>query len=500
MSKAPKQFLDALERWRNSPATMVRELFQVEPDHWQEDVLNTFPTHPRIALLASKGVGKTATLAWLIWNFMLTRPQPKIACISIDSANLSDGLWTELAYWMDKAPLLKKFFTWQKTRIESKSQPETWWCSARSWAKAASKEQQANSLAGLHSPYILFILDESGAMPEGILANAENALSTCIEGHIIQAGNPTHLDGPLYRAYKDSQKINPSWKVVRVSGDPDDPKRSKLVKVEWARKQVADYGRENSWVRVNVFGEFPDASLNALIGIDEVEAAMKRYYREGDISNMARIMSIDVARQGDDSSVIARRQGLQMFPFLRYRNLTGIQGASIANRVWQEFDCDACFVDATGGFGFTWVDQLTVLGRSPIAIGFADEAKDSGRYYNRRAEMAFNFVEWIKAGGALPPAETEGSEQLKEALVATTYTFKGDRLILEPKDQVKAKLGYSPDEFDAAMLSHAEPIAKSRNERRANHNAFQGTWNPFGSPTEQPRNMAATNWDPFSGR
>jgi hypothetical protein len=30
------------------------------------------------------------------------------------------------------------------------------------------------------------------------------------------------------------------------------------------------------WVKVRVFGEFPPASLNALIGPDEVSAAMKR--------------------------------------------------------------------------------------------------------------------------------------------------------------------------------------------------------------------------------
>ena len=64
--------------WRDHPGVMVRELFGVQPDPWQDEVLEAFPHKQRIALLASKGVGKTCLLAWLGWNFLLTRPQPSM--------------------------------------------------------------------------------------------------------------------------------------------------------------------------------------------------------------------------------------------------------------------------------------------------------------------------------------------------------------------------------------------------------------------------------------
>ena len=54
--------------------------------------------------------------------------------------------------------------------------------------------------------------------------------------------------------------------------------------------------------------------------------------------------------------------------------------------------------------------------------------------------MYFEAVDWIRKGGALPP---DTSQELIAALTRTTYTFRGDRLLLEPKDQVKARLGYS---------------------------------------------------------
>jgi phage terminase large subunit len=71
---------------------MVRELFGVEPEPWQEQALDQFPGSPRIAVKASKGCGKTTVEAWLTWHFLLTRPHPKIACTAIDSNNLADNL------------------------------------------------------------------------------------------------------------------------------------------------------------------------------------------------------------------------------------------------------------------------------------------------------------------------------------------------------------------------------------------------------------------------
>ncbi len=68
--------------------------------------------------------------------------------------------------------------------------------------------------------------------------------------------------------------------------------------------------------------------------------------------------------------------------------------------------------------------------------------------------MYFEAVQWIKSGGAMPddPRADRGA-------VGTTYSFRGDRLLLEPKEQVKARLGYSPDDADALALTFAQPVA-----------------------------------------
>lgn len=449
-----------IARWREAPQIMVRELFDVTPDAWQDQVLEMFPTRPRVAMKASKGPGKTAVLSWLAWNYLLTRPHPNIAATSISGDNLRDGLWKEMAHWRNKSQLLQAMFEWQTERIFYKASPATWFMTARTWSQRADSAQLGNTLAGLHSDYIMFLIDESGSIPVPITLAAEAALSSCIEGHIVQAGNTNLLEGALYNACVTNKRM---WEVVQISGDPDDPKRSPRISVEWAREMIDTYGRDSPFVKVMVLGEWPQASINALLGADEVEAAMKRQYQQHDIDHAARILGVDVGRQGDDPSVIIPRQGLVAFPPKVLRNVTGIVGAGQVSRVWEEWGVDACFIDNTGGYGAAWIDCLALLHRTPIPVGFADAPQDR-RYFNRRSEMHFKNAEWIKAGGCIPNDPELGAE-----LVQTTYTFKGDRLIIEPKDIIKVKLGRSPNKSDALILTHAEPIASRATENIVSH-------------------------------
>lgn len=471
---------DKIKLWREHPDIFVREVFKVTPDPWQDEILKAFPHNQRIAMCASKGPGKSCLLAWLAWNFLLTRSHPKIAATSISGDNLRDGLWAEMSKWMQVSPLLKAEFVWQKERIFRKAYPETWWMSARTWAKSADQNTLGNTLAGLHADYIFFILDESGGLPDAIMASAEAALSSCKEGHIVQAGNPTHLEGPLYRACKTAERR--LWKICEITSDPDDPQRSPRVSKQWANEQIEKYGKDNPWVIVNVYGRFPPHSFDALIGPDEIDAATVRRYKVGEFSSHPCILGIDVARYGDDSSVIFHRQGLMAFQPAQYRNLDGTQGAEYVVRKWNEIDADACFIDNSGGFGSSWIDNLLRLGKSPIGISFSQKSSDS-KYHNKRTEMAFNLIEWIKRGGVLPEIK-----ELKDALIATTYTFKGEQLILEPKEDIKIKLhGVSPDHMDALMLTFAMPVERAPRDLYAvNKQVHQVDYNPFSRENVMP--------------
>jgi len=478
---------ELLRAWKESPPRFVREVFGVEPDGWQDEVLAAFPRNQRLAMKACKGPGKTAVLAWLAWNFLTVNEDAKVAATSVSADNLADNLWTEMAKWRAKSELLGLRFAWTRGRIVNKARPETWWMSARSWAKTADAASLGQTLAGLHSDYILFLLDEAGGIPDAVMATAEAALASCVEGHIVLAGNPTHLEGPLWRACSSERRL---WHLVEITADPDDPKRSARVSAEWAREQIEKYGRDNPWVLVNVFGRFPPHSLDTLIGPDECAEATQRAYDADDIATAPRVLGVDVARFGDDASVIFPRQGLLALPPIKVRHIDGTEGAGLVARRWEDWQADACFIDDTGGFGSSWIDNLRRLGRTPIGVHFAGKARDP-RYDNKRTEMYFEAVDWIRRGGALPPGPP--SQELIAALSRTTYSFRGDRLLLEPKDQVKARLGYSPDDADAFALTFAQPVA-------VRERFYDRTMEGLAMSGRGRRGRVITEYDPVEGR
>ena len=446
-----------IRRWREDPIAFVREVLGVEPDAWQARVLSAFPKHPRLAMKACKGPGKSAVLAWLVWNFLLTRPHPKVACTSITGDNLADGLWTELAKWQGRSPLLRGAFTWGKTRIIANDHPETWWASARSWAKGADSQTQADALAGLHADYLLFVVDEAGGVPDAVAAAAEAGLANVVdptkqEAHLLLAGNPTMLEGPLYRACSSERHL---WHLTEITSDPDDPNRTPRVSVEWARQQIEKYGRDNPWVLVNVFGRFPPASLNALLGPDEVNEAMRRRPPADAFDGSAKVIGVDVARFGDDRTVLMFRQGVcAAFEPVVLRKQRSHDIAAVVAQAWHRWGADAIFVDGSGGYGAGVVDSLIQHGLAPIEVQFGGGADDP-RYRNKRAEMWFRMAEWVKRGGALPASLPE----IARELTAPTYTFTGGKLTLEEKQQIKDRLGFSPDLADGLALTFASEVA-----------------------------------------
>lgn len=445
-----------MARWRHSPLDFAREVLCVVPDDWQVEVLQAAADgEDRIALKASKGPGKSTVLAWLIWWFLATRRHPKVVCTSITEDNLKDGLWTELAKWQANSPLLKAMFTWRSERITCNDHPETWWASARTWPKGGSANEQANTLAGVHADNVMFVLDEAGGIPDAVAAAAEGGLANADAGAgrealLVIAGNPTHLEGPLFRAVTSERQL---WWVKEISGDPDDPKRAPRVSIEWARAQIAKYGRDNPFVLVNVFGKFPPASSNALFGPDLVHAAMQRVIHLNEYKHEVKVMGVDVARFGDDRTVIALRQGRVAFQPKVLRNQDTMQVAGAVAMAFDKHQPDGLFIDqATFGAGV--LDRLVQLGYPAMGVDFGGKPVTDTKYANRRAEMWFRMSEWASTGvfPKMPELVTE--------LTAPIYKFdQNSKLLLEKKAEIKKRTGVSPDLADAIALTFAAPVA-----------------------------------------
>lgn len=445
-----------IRSWRENPVQFVYDNFQVDPDPWQREALSAFASTDedkrRISLQACAGPGKSAVLAWCGWNFLGCYAEkgnhPKGAAVSITADNLKDNLWPEFSKWQSRSEYLKAAFTWTKERIYANDHPETWFMSARSFAKTANEEEQGRTMSGLHSEFVLCLFDESGDMPPAVLRAGEQALTACKWGKLMQAGNPTSHTGMLYAA---ATRLRHQWYIIRITSDPDDPNRSSRIDIKWAREQIQNYGRDNPWVMAYILGMFPPSSLNTILGIEEVEDAMGRHLTPDKFEWAQKRLGIDVARFGDDRSVIFPRQGLAAF---RPVEMRGARTTDIAARVALAKDrwgSQLELIDDTGHWGHGVIDNLIAAGHSPVGIQFHAPAIDK-RYKNRRAEMWLQMAEWVKRGGALP-----NIPELVAELTTPQYTFVNGQFQLEDKDRIKERLGRSPDLADALALTFALP-------------------------------------------
>jgi phage terminase large subunit len=459
---------DAVRRvreWRTNPIQFVREVFHAEPDAWQLDVLAMAgrPGRKRIAMKACAGPGKTAVLAWLGWHrlvcFAAKNEHPKGAAVSITAENLASNLWAEMARWQNESEFLRQAFGWQQTKIYAKDHPETWFLSAKGWAKTANPETIGRTLSGLHSRFPFYLIDEGGDIPPNMIRSAEQGFATCEDGLIIVAGNTTSQTGLLYEVCTRGTAAGidgkSQWDVVSITADPESPKRTPRVSAAWAKEQIDKYGRENPWVMAFILGQFPPGSIDALLSIEEVEKAMGLHPQPDTYEWSQKRLGVDVARFGDDRTVIFPRQGLVAFPPTEMRHIRdSAVSVDIASRVMAkkaEWGAEQEFFDDTVGWAHGAVDVLRAAGHSPYAIRFDKPANDE-RYVNMRAEMWMKMADWVKAGGSLPKVAGLVAE-----LTGPTYFFTGGKFQIESKDQIKKRLGKSPDLADALALTFALP-------------------------------------------
>jgi len=453
-----------IERWADHPADFFGDNFNAKLDGWQQEGADAYSAHVkrmRLLLKACAGPGKSFLVAGLAWNFLSCfggrGAHPCGALVSETEKMLHSTLWAEMARLYSLSPYLQATFEMSSERIFAKGHKDTWFLDARSWPRGGTDDELGRTLSGIHGPYVFFGIDECGLIPPAVARAANQAFvdRDLVFGRIIAAGNPLSRKGLLY----DAAVQHPDeWRVITITGDPEDPRCAPRVDKDENAKNIREYGRDNPWVKAYILGEFPDADFNALLSPEQIEAAMRRAPRPEEYSFAAKVLGVDVALQGDDRTVICRRQGSMVWPLAFLRGATPGQIAARVAAEWTRWGADACFVDDTGGYGSGVTDALRLSGFRPIGVQFAGKATDE-RYANIRSEMHFKLAEAVKGHLALPAGDTV----LVRELSTPTYTLRAGRFALEEKLQIKKRLGSSPDAADALALTFAHEVAPRRN-------------------------------------
>ncbi len=169
------------------------------------------------------------------------------------------------------------------------------------------------------------------------------------------------------------------------------------------------------------------------------------------------LIGLDIARFGDDKTSFCFRRGRLCQRFETFSKLDNVEVADKAAFYIKQYQPKRVFMDI-GGQGAGVFDILKDRGFGEVirSVCFGGKARDSERFINRRAEMWGNLCEWLKSK---PEVQLPYDEELFEELAAVQKKYdKYGRLQLEDKDELKKRLGRSPDKGDALALTFAEPV------------------------------------------
>lgn len=453
------------------------------PRKWQRDELTRIANHIKenkklmadgkypvvyqSATASGRGVGKSALVAWINHWMMSCH----IGSTSITTANTENQLisktWAELGkwlsislngHWFERTARGLHIAEWLKDPIAKQLSIDYgyYYAKAEIWS-----EEKPDSFAGAHNHYgMCYIFDEASGIPKSIWSVVDTVFTEPIlHRYFFAFSNPRRNVGEFYECFHKSRDY---WYRRNL-----DSRSVEGTDVDRLNATIAKYGEDSDEARVEVKGEFPRQGDRQFISRELVEEATQRELEKDDYAGL--IMGVDIARYGDDSTVIRFRRGRDARS-IKPIKLKSKNNMEVANECafWiDELNPDAVAIDAGNGTGV--IDRLTEMGYKVHEVWFGSKAEGE-EYSDLRTEMWAKMRDWLQ-GGCI-----DADSDLKDDLVGPDYEFdKLERIKLESKEKMKKRGLSSPDNGDALAVTFAVKVARHdiRSGRKARKSGSQ---------------------------
>lgn len=447
------------------------------PDEWQTEFLTKLGQAVKsratgdavnMAVKAGRGCGKTAVIAWVILWLMSTRKD----FAGVVTANTGDQLdsktFRELALWWQRA-INKHWFQWTATRFYQVDNKTTWGVDALKWS-----EHRADAFGGLHNNGRgqAIIIDEGSGVADSIY-DVSDATMTDPDSFQFVFANPVRKRGRFYELFT---RFAHRWLTMTV-----DIRRAKAANQAKILRDIEDWGEDSDYVRINIKGEFPTQDADTLIPLPLIEAARTREVTE--CERYRPIWGVDPARFGDDRTAKVSRRHRRTEKVEAWRGLNTMQIVGRLKAEWDECAHDDkpthIIVDVIG-IGAGVVDRLRELDFGDteiVAINVSEAPAVKAKFHRLRDEMFWRGREWFEQLNVRCD-HPEIAAELGDILFSFT---SGGQIKVESKDDLKERLGRSPDIGEAFLLSLMRDclvISEDRSDRyrRARSRSEVSAW------------------------
>ena len=471
-----------MELWRSDWNRFVRDVLKARLDNEQQDIISSVQLNPMTAVASGTARGKDFVSACACLCFFYLTPRfdkngrlvknTKVAMTAPTGRQVKNIMTPEVRRLLRNAGMLPGRLVGDDIRTNY----EEWFLTG---FKADDKATEAWS--GFHAVNTMFAVTEASGVSETIY----NAIEGNLQGNsrLLIVFNPNITTGYAARAMKSGRfskfrlnslnaenvvkkkivipgQVDYDWVKDKVESWCSPIRQSDFNEGEGDFKWEGCLYRPNDLFRVKVLGMFPKVAEDVLIPYEWIELANRRWIElseEGyEPKGKSCRLGSDVAGMGRDSSVLCPRYGNYVSQFEVHDSAGRADHMHVAGMHIRYLDNkkNKAFVD-TIGEGAGVFSRLQELGyRNVYSCKYSESASGlndiTGVYTfaNMRAYCYWAMRDWLNPKNGFNPAIPPCDKFMEEATETHWRFLSNGSIIIEPKDDIKARIKRSPDYAD----------------------------------------------------
>jgi hypothetical protein len=483
-----------IDGWRKDWNAFARDALGVRLDREQQEILSSVQFNSRTSVASGTARGKDYVAACSAVCFMYLTPRwnscrelienTKVALTAPTERQVKNIMMPEVSRLYNSAKKRGVYLPGRLNSYDIRTDSDEWFLTG-----FKADEHNHEAWSGFHAVNTMFVVTEASGIAESIFDAIEGNMQG--NSRMLLVFNPNTTIGYAARSQKAER-----WAKYRLNSltAPNVVEHKIIlpgqVDYEWIKdklenwctkiteeeqsSELDDFCFEDQWYRpedlfrVKVLGCFPKVSEDVLIPQQWIELANKRWLERTNAgvipSSGNEALGVDVAGMGRDSSVLCRRNGNYVFKIEKHNSGGKADHMKVTGKVKDSLDrfkTSKAFID-TIGEGAGVYSRLVEQGYESRAFSckYSEAARDTrgrdlsditGQYKfaNMRAYLFWAVRDWLdpknNTGAMLPP----DAELLQESTEIKWFFRSDGSIIIEPKEDIKKRLGRSTDKFDA---------------------------------------------------
>ncbi len=459
-----------LEKYRKDWVFFVEHALGHKTWSKQREIIRAIQDNNKVAVKACHGSSKTFTAAEAAVTFLNIYPKSKVITTAPTYKQVHDLLWTEVRsiYLKSRIQLIGNC---NQDRINTDNPDH--------FALGFSTDKQEKA-EGYHAQDIMFIFDEAKGIPGWMWDAAKGALTS---GNwkwlVMSTTDGVSIGENFYRVFDDNDKYAEGWKRISISayespyltgeklqgielidGRFDTYKKCEydinkigiaIASQTYIDEALKDWGQDSPLFLTKVKGEIINNMSDGIISLVDVLKMESNNNINQDFVGAIEI-GADIARYGDDRTVIFKRKGMRIVAHRIESKIDTVRTSGIIEEMADYDKHIRIKIDDTGvGGGVT--DILKNKGYNVYPINFGGNAIEDDKYANIISEMWYTV-----------PIKQIACPKM-DLLIIELVNRKGKmdkrgRRVVESKDEYKKRGFRSPDVADAFLLTFYKPKNK----------------------------------------